>query len=446
MLNDFNEIISKIISSSSSPNIKFGMQPPPGSQGSQLLLPPGAQGSQLLLPPGSQGSQLLLPPGSQETQYLIQPLGQPGQLGVAGQVGNINVHQKQIISNLTSLASNYFPSILEGLKKSNAELDKQSDDFKKLNNKLRDMNKIQSSISLITAKIKLPESEKVTSYIVKVPVESKPSLSLKDIVSNPLNQKMKESLESMVKKLKPEDFSNLKQNLGQGSQSQQFGSPLQQFGSPLQQFGSPLQQFSSPFMQPIQQQTDGLFPQQLQPQQLQQQQSLSGISNYIYGIPGVSGLIPAQYLPQDDKKLDASKPEDQIVLNNEKDIRKLLESGVEKDFNEYLNKNINSFARHPYAYVYLATPKGLNWLTETDNGKKFLASSNYSRILDNIKNLVKDPRISGSQGNYLAGKLSDLSIAAAEESIKTKLTGEIGTGMFAKQMQEYAAAAATAKQ
>jgi hypothetical protein len=160
MLDDFNEIITKIMSSKSSPNINFVMQPPPG----------GLVGSQLL--GGPVGSHLLGGPGQGPT-YLAQALspgqGQPGiygQIGQTGQVGNINIHQKQTVSSITSIASEYFPSILEGLKNSNAELDKQSNDFKNLNNKFRDMNKIQSSISLITAKIKLPETEKVTSYII----------------------------------------------------------------------------------------------------------------------------------------------------------------------------------------------------------------------------------------------------------------------------------------
>jgi hypothetical protein len=429
MLNDFNEIIKKIsssLSSSSSSSINFAMQPPPG----------GLIGSQL------QGQQ-----GQQGSQYLVQHLlpgqaGQLGQLGQTGQVGNVNINQKQIVTNLSSLASNYFDSILVELKNTNAELDTQSDEFKQLNNKFRDMNKIQSSISLITAKIKLPETEKVTSYIPKLEVESKPSLTLKEILANPLNQQMKSHQATLIRKIEPEHVSDF-------ARSKSVSQPQQS------QYGAPLQQYPSPFGTPIQQQTASLLPQQgqqqidsLLPQQGQQglvQGSSYASAPYMNFIPGMNVALSTSYLPQEGKKLDLSKLEDKRVLEHEAELRRLIEVSDEKPFNDYLNDNIRSFSRHPYAYVFFASPMGLKWLKDTESGNKFLASPNNNKILFNIKRLLQDPRLTGIIGPNVLDDLDKIASKVLEDTHKAELLTELGTGIALKQLDESKAAVAAAK-
>jgi hypothetical protein len=225
---------------------------------------------------------------------------------------------------------------------------------------------------------------------------------------------MKDYLESITTKLKPEDFSNLDKNLTRDMQqtSQQFGLPYSNSRTTQQS------------------ETLSLFPQQ---QQLQS--GTIGVSNLagLYGpLPFITDNSGNKYYPQDGKRLDQTNPEHQIIINQEIELKKLLGMGDETEIYNHLNKNIGILSKNPFAYIYLTYPLILNWLTNTDNGKKFVSLPQNIKILDNIKMVLN--KQGGSSSISIINILNQLSIEGQKRSTTESVIGDVAKDLGMKQL------------
>jgi hypothetical protein len=224
-------------------------------------------------------------------------------------------------------------------------------------------------------------------------------------------------MKSKVADLKPEMFSNTLKKMAEADPAQYFaGLPPFMTSHILQQPGS------------LTTSTSSTVPKSLVPTK----------ESGVYGsLPGVSGMISIQGLPGQPfsipmRKLNPNLTKDKLLLEQEKELYDLINLGTQEEVDRFFgnSKNRDFLSDHPMSNYYLASPKGLKWLTENLKGNAFLATDSGLQLLPDIANVVRDPRVSGTNGPLLAQKLYDISRKAIEEKARTATQTEMATTRY----------------
>jgi hypothetical protein len=345
-----------------------------------------------------------------------------------------NPIQVELISTLKQLAKDNFENIITLLTAAKGDLDKQTKEFKALNDEFRKMNAIQSSIADISAKIKVPETQKSDEYVIEVKGPDTPTPTLDEVLSSPLSQKKKEALEKLVAKIPKGAFSLFEK------QPDAPATPA----TPATQ--SPL--LSSPFIKPATPAT-ATAPAaskeltSLIPVAPNSPEATAPVAQGISGLPGATSLVNVPGLPFTfkftGKKLDLSNHDDVGLLKQEEEIRKLMEGQQQPEFEKYVGSHSRFFALHPLGFYYLGHPMSIKWLTESDKGKEFLGSEAGSKLLPELTALVKYSEINGLYGPKIAEDLSRISREVMTKKIQDDTVTEAARADYYSRMQAYKA-------
>jgi hypothetical protein len=348
-----------------------------------------------------------------------------------------NPIQVELISTLKQLAKDYFENIITLLTKAKEDLDKQTKDFKALNDAFRKMNGIQTSIANISARIKVPETQKSDEYVIEVKGPDTPTPTLDEILSSPLSQKKKEALDKLVAKIPKGAFSLFEKQPDEPAKPATPATPA-----------TPAPLLASPFI--FNASTDPAAapaaPKELTsliPVASNSAAATAPVTQGLPGLPGATGLINVPGLPTTfkftGKKLNLSNPEEKLLLHNEEEIRKLMVEQDQPNFEKYLGSHTRFFTSHPIGFYYLAHPMSIKWLTENERGKEFLGSEAGSKLLPELTALVKYPEINGLYGPKIAEDLTRISREVMTKKIQDDTLTEAARADHYSRMQAYKA-------
>ena len=435
---EFNDILSRILSSNGSvPGqqlrgfVAIPNQPPEGLQQGQpqgIVINPNGY---VANPSQNISGQTLL----------VQPNGPPSLSDTTTKPG-VNPIQSEIFRNIKEIADKTIKQILPAFESAKKELTTQVDDFKHLRALFVKMDSIQKSISEISAKISIPESERADAYIAAIPEVKEPTPPLEQVLNSAESIKMRDYLKTIVVKLSPDKFSLLAEkttpsNAVTTSTEQTIRSNPYIIDYDKSTTSTTTGSINTLAPTPTLAQgtvaTPGIGPNGL---------PVSGPA----GLPGATGIITLpgfkiKFEKFNGKKLDPKIPEDLVLLNIENELRKAMEAGPgnQNEVNNILSTKRNFLTDHPLAFYYLSHPMGLEWLMESEKGKNFIATPQGLNLIPNISNLIKNPLISGQYGDRNTAKLLKLYTEGKTQADRESVLTEVGK---ARVVQEVALAKA----